>query len=177
MPLLKTMETLLQDLTTIYLTWPKLVLHQTTLSSLNLAYSAGDEGEGAMGGVGGTAGEPDEFSQFSVDASWSDYGWTVGAEYVSREVDRAGVATSMETDGYMLMANYMFTEQFGLTVRHSASEVDNGDEKSEFTICPSYAVTPNWFLLVEYRMDETDDNTGTKTDESDTIAVETIRTF
>jgi hypothetical protein len=139
--------------------------------SFNVAYSAGDE-DNTAGAGGGT---PDEFTQFSVDASWSDFGWTVGAEYVDREVETGAVKT--DTDGFMIMANYMFTEQFGLTARYSTSEIDGTSESIEYTIAPSYAITPNWFVLAEYRVDETDNAAGTTTDEADTIAIETILTF
>ena len=74
----------------------------------------------------------------------------------------------------------MFTEQFGLTARYSTTEddVNNGSEDTEFTIAPSYAITPNWFALVEYRVDEKENRTtGVETVDSNTITVETILTF
>lgn len=148
----------------------KIGLTPTESLSFNLAYSAGDEDSTI-----GAAANSDDFTQFSIDASWSDFGWTVGAEYVDRELEDGAV--SQETDGFMLMVNYMFTEQFGLTARYSQSEVDTVSESTEFTIAPSYAITPNWFVLAEYRMDETENAAGTTTDEADTIAIETILTF
>jgi len=153
-------------------------LTPTESLSFNANYATGDESGAANSSAGATSANPDEVTIFTLDASWSDFGWTVGLEYVSAEVDTNAGVTDSETDGYMVMVNYMFTEQFGLTGRYSTTEDDvaGGDEKNEFTISPSYAVTPNWFLLAEYRMDETEDNTGT-TAESDTIAIESVLTF
>lgn len=150
----------------------KVGITPTDALAVNAAFSGGDEADPDTTDAIVAAGE---HSQFSVDASWSDFGWTVGAEYLAQEVDYNGTET--ETDAFMIMANYMFTEQFGLTLRASQSEVDGGDESTEFTISPGYAITPNWFVLAEYRMDETENNAGTTTAESDTIAVETILTF
>lgn len=137
--------------------------------SFNLSYATEENT------VGGTAAG---FDHISFDVSYSNHGWTVGAEYVTQEQDNNGG----ETDAFMVMANYMFNEQVGVTVRYSAEETDDlvagvtaGDsENSEMTFCVSYAVTPNWSALVEYRTEEDDlvANSG-----MDTIAVETILTF
>jgi hypothetical protein len=153
----------------------KIGLTPTDSLSFNASYSAGDEDAGV-------AGTPaNETNQFSIDASWSDFGWTVGAEYVSNEIENNGT-TTQEVDGFMVMANYMFTEQFGLTARYSNLDYSAGTgtagatDITEYTISPSYAITPNWFVLAEYRVDEGDAGAGDLID-SDTIALETILTF
>lgn len=113
------------------------------------------------------------YDYMSADVSYSNHGWTVGAEYVTKDYD-----VDSETTAYMVMANYMFNEQFGLTARMSVAEDEDADgdttrDASEFTLSASYAITPNWFALVEYRTDE-DDEADTETD---TIAVEALLTF
>jgi hypothetical protein len=123
----------------------------------------------------------------TVDASYTNHGWTVGAEYVSfdRETSTTnGAATAVtnadgnESTAWMLMANYMFNEQMGATVRYSTEETDNAagvsqTDTDEFTFAVSYAVTPNWSALIEYQTMSED---VAKTD-TDTIALETILTF
>jgi len=151
-------------------------LTPTESLSFNANYAQGDETD--VGGVAAGSLTPDELTLYTIDASWSDFGWTVGLEYINVEVDSAaGVAVS-EIDGYMIMANYMFTEQFGLTARISTTEDDVVNiESNEFTISPSYAVTPNWFLLAEYRVDEVEPAGLAKTTDSDTISFESVLTF
>ena len=114
---------------------------------------------------------------WTIDATYSNHGWTVGAEYVNAETESTG--GDIDTDAWMLMVNYMFTEQFGLTARYSVSETDqvtNLVDKDEYAIAASYAFTPNWSGLVEYRVEE-DDNTTNRTIDQNTIALETILTF
>jgi hypothetical protein len=132
---------------------------------------------------------------WTLDASYSNHGWTVGAEYVSIDTDSKTTTTTteMETKAWMLMANYMFTERFGLTGRYSKSEENSGAvgaadvEGKEFTVAASYAFTPNWSGLIEYRSEEFDRGhsltgavgtgvAGSSLD-ADVITVETILTF
>jgi len=96
---------------------------------------------------------PENVNVITVDASYSNHGWTLGAEYVSQDWDN-----SADVDAYMVMANYMFTERFGSTVRYSASELDVAGDSSinELTLAASYAVTPNWNALIEYRTESAD---------------------
>lgn len=137
------------------------------------------------------AGSADDTTVWTIDASYSNHGWTVGAEYISLDNEN-GTAVETETDAWMLMANYMFTEQFGLTARYSESETKNGSykfgaqpavngtvERDEITVAASYAFTPNWSGVLEYRMDDvqvTAVGTNANTD-VDTIAIESILTF
>jgi hypothetical protein len=121
-----------------------------------------------------TAGVSADTDLWTIDGSYSNHGWTLGAEYVSKNIDKGN-----EQDAWMLMVNYMFTEQFGLTGRYSTEETDSVagtkvSDKSEYTLAASYAVTPNWSALVEYRMDKND---LTANSDSNTIALETILTF
>jgi hypothetical protein len=145
--------------------------------SFNLNY--GTESEDATGTVVNS-----EYNLITADVSYSNHGWTVGAEYVSIDPDLAG---AVETTGYMLMANYMINEQFGLTGRYSTTEEDTAGvtaDATEFTFAASYAVTPNWSALIEYRSEEFDaGHTGTGgmaaagDSEANIITLETILTF
>jgi len=150
----------------------KVGLTPTESLSFNASYSFGDEASSVT---------PDKTTQYSLDASWSDFGWTIGAEYVAKEIETAGVKGT-DVDGWMVMANYMFTEQFGLTARYSVLDYSTGSgtaastDITEYCIAPSYAITPNWFVLAEYRVDQGDAGAADLID-SDTIAFETILTF
>lgn len=140
--------------------------------SLNLNYATEDTG---------AAGFDQDFMSF--DVSYSNHGWTVGAEYVMKDIQQGVGAGDQERTAWMLMANYMFTEQFGLTGRISTLEADNPagatiSELQEFTVAASYAITPNWFALVEYRTQEDDkDMTNAARNNFDQITLETLLTF
>jgi hypothetical protein len=131
--------------------------------AVNVNYAIGnDEVHGFSYGAVDTNGDgerndanlvPENVNVITVDASYSNHGWTLGAEYVSQDWDN-----SADVDAYMVMANYMFTERFGSTVRYSASELDVAGDSSinELTLAASYAVTPNWNALIEYRTESAD---------------------
>ncbi|MDQ3002205.1 MAG: porin, partial [Fibrobacterota bacterium] len=60
--------------------------------------------------------------------------------------------------GWLAMVNYKFTDKFATTLRYSALTIDDevdatDDMGSEVTVSPSFAVSPNWLVLAEYRMD------------------------
>ena len=75
------------------------------------------------------------------------------------------------------MANYGW-DKFGLTFRYHESEVEDAtgdtlEELSAFTIAPSYAVSDNLLVVLEYRRDE-DDITNESTN---SFAIEALVTF
>lgn len=76
-------------------------------------------------------------------------------------------------DGYLVMANYAFTDKFGLTFRHSGVELDNGYENTEFTISPGYAFNDNLFGLLEFRTDDFNDDSL----DGESYAAELLYTF
>ncbi|MDF3129382.1 porin [Kiritimatiellaeota bacterium B1221] len=90
---------------------------------------------------------------------WAEYttgALTVAAEYnVLMEIGGA----DGDGDGYLVMANYAFTDKFALTIRTSGVSLDSGYEDTAFTISPSYAINDNLFVLVEARTDDYDDDT------------------
>jgi hypothetical protein len=167
--------------------------------SLNLNY--GTEANSAPTSVAGiagiAAGDVFDSTLLTADLSYSNHGWTVGAEYVVLDEDRANAAgavaaTGTDTTAMMLMVNYMISEQFGLTARYSTAETDVAagakPEATEISLAASYAVTPNWSALIEFRSEEFKNGytngqvadytglTGTKQD-ADVITLETILTF
>lgn len=114
---------------------------------------------------------------------WTSYavgGFTLAAEYSTSE--NAGAAVGIaglgaEADGLLLMANYAW-DKFGLTFRYHESEVETSggvtmEELSAFTIAPSFTVSDNLLLVVEYRADEDD----LADSSSDMFAIEALLTF
>ena len=102
---------------------------------------------------------------------WAEYktgGLTVAGEYNELyEIQGAG----SDGDGYLVMVNYDWGKP-ALTFRHSAVELDNGYEDTEFTICPSYQLAEPLLVLAEYRHDDYGD-----AGEADTIAAEATFVF
>jgi len=87
-------------------------------------------------------------------------------------------ADGNEGFGWLLMANYGFTDKLGLTLRTSALNVEDATgaditDDQKFTIAPSYALTDNLSFVFEYNrlMDQLNDI------DYDTVAFETIVTF
>jgi len=168
--------------------------------SFNANYATGEEGSNSANfatvGTNGTSlsipvnvpnsvpsGSDIDADLFTIDASWSNYGWTLGAEYASLDLENAAGVT-LETDAWMFMANYAFTEQFALTGRYSTAEGKTGGDLSEISISPSYAFTPNWLGLVEYRKESGSATYagaaagfGLGTADADIITLETILSF
>jgi hypothetical protein len=112
--------------------------------------------------------------KINVWASYSEGPLTLAVELNEAENSKA---VGTESDGYMLMANYAF-EDFALTVRYHDWEVEDStgatiEERSGITIAPSFELSDNLLIVLEYRMEE-DDVTG---DDTNTIAVEALLTF
>ncbi len=104
---------------------------------------------------------------------WAEYkvgALTLAAEYNSL-MEIGG--PDGDGDGYLLMANYAFTDKCALTFRHSYVELDNGYENTEYTISPSYKITDNLLGLLEFRTDEYDDSSL----DGESYAVELLYTF
>lgn len=90
-------------------------------------------------------------------ASYSKDALTLAVEYNMAE-DSAYIGS--DASGYLLMANYAFTDKVGLTLRYNDWEIENAsgittEDSSGFTISPSYVVNDNLLMVFEYRMDET----------------------
>jgi len=101
----------------------------------------------------------DEDATVEEDASqqllnaWASYAFgplTVAGEYnLLLDWD-----VSDETgNGYLVMANYKFTDMFAATLRHSGMFYADLDPFYEFTVSPSVAISANWLVLAEFRYD------------------------
>jgi hypothetical protein len=155
--------------------------------SFNVNAAFGDEGNSATTtttgtviptGTSTTSATKVDAQLLTADVQWANYGWTVGAEVVAREAKMT--ASKAEDTGFSLMANYAFTERFALTGRFSTVDKDTtagttkkSTDRKEISISPSYAFTPNWLGLVEFRQD---DYSAANSDTT-TIAVETTLSF
>ncbi len=120
-------------------------------------------------------GTDEDKEKINVWASYASGPLTLAAEFNDAE---NSYALGTESDGYLLMANYAF-ENFGLTVRYHEWEVEDSasgatvEEMNGITIAPSFALSDNLLVVVEYRMDE-NEVTGVDTD---TFSVEALVTF
>ncbi len=118
-------------------------------------------------------GTDEDKTLFNLWASYAQGGLTLAAEFNSSE-NTAGLDT--EATGYLLMANYGFTDSFGLTARYHDWEVEDSsgaviEDATGFTLAPSYAVSDNLLMVFEYRMDEVNNQ------DSDSLAIEALVTF
>ena len=105
---------------------------------------------------------------------WSSYildEWTFAAEYNQSENAPAAVGfagVGAEANGYLLLANYVW-DRAGVTFRYSTHEVETNsgttvEDLKAFTIAPSYMVSENLLIILEYRRDKdsiTNESTNT----------------
>jgi hypothetical protein len=98
----------------------------------------------------------------NVWASYAKGPLTAAAEFNYLLNWNAGVGAAAINDatgmGWLAMVNYKATEKLGVTLRYSALTIDDeagatDDMGSEVTLSPSYAISPNWLVLAEARMD------------------------
>lgn len=135
--------------------------------AFNVNFATADEG--AANGTGTTAVNERDTTLVTADIKWSNYGWTLAAEYAQLDQDKNTTTTAdIENTAMSFMANYAFTERFAVTARYSVNEYDNGivdtatskdGDATEFSISPSYAFTPNWLGSIEYRSESVDAGT------------------
>jgi hypothetical protein len=91
----------------------------------------------------------DHISQFNTFLTYQTGGLTLGIEYDLWDI------YAVEMWDVMLMANYQFNNLFGLTFRYSHEDFDvdalgqEGDT-DRFTLSPSFSVTDNLTILLEY---------------------------
>lgn len=106
-------------------------------------------------------------------ASYSAGALTLAAEYNIAE-DSAFVGS--DASGYLLMANYIISDNVGLTLRYNDWEIEDAlgatyEDATGITISPSYVVNDNLTMIFEYRMDEINDV------DVNSFAVEALITF
>ncbi len=107
-------------------------------------------------------------------ASYSVDSLTLAAEYNTAE---DSMFVGSDASGYLLMANYGFSNDWGFTVRYHDYEVEDAAgatfvEQSAITLSPSYVVNDNLLMVFEYRMN--DNGAGADVDE---LAIEALVTF
>ncbi len=122
------------------------------------------------------AGTDETTEMFNVWGSYSAGPLTLAAEMNTSE-NTAAAGAGVDADGYLLMANYAF-DSFALTLRYHAWELEDDagmtlEDMSGLTIAPSFNLTENLLIVLEYRMDE-DKLSGT---DINTFAVEALVTF
>jgi hypothetical protein len=106
-------------------------------------------------------------------ASYSKDALTLAAEYNTAE-DSAFVGS--DASGFLVMANYAFTDKIGLTLRYNDWDIEDAtgatfEDATGITISPSYTVNDNLIMVFEYRMDEVNDV------DINSFAVEALITF
>ena len=104
----------------------------------------------------------------------------LAAEY--SEIDRSGYAAgagrtaaenNADSDAYLLLADYDFSDKFWVAVRLSnAEQLGNGGDYEKFTIAPNYAITESLGAIIEYS--DIEDGNNNKSEE---YAVELTYTF
>lgn len=119
-------------------------------------------------------GTEEDKEKMNVWASYAEGPLTIAAEYNQAE---NSYALGTESDGYLLMGNYDF-DSFALTVRYHQWEVEDSfgasvEDMKGITVAPSFSVSDNLLVVLEYRMDE---NALTGKD-TNTFAIEALVTF
>jgi len=125
-------------------------------------------------GNGGTFETEDKIN---VWASYGIGGLTLAAEY--NTADNLGGTKDAEADGYLLMANYAWS-QFGVTLRYHAWEQENAAgatvrDTTGITIAPSYAATDYLTFVLEYKTE--DEEATTAFNDKDSLAFEALVVF
>ncbi|MCS6772277.1 MAG: porin [Kiritimatiellae bacterium] len=104
---------------------------------------------------------------------WAEYktgGLTLAGEF-NQLYDVQGAGS--DGTGYLVMVNYDWGK-LGLTLRHSAVDLDNGYENTEYTISPNLELAANLSAIFEVRFDEYE---GGDTDDATTYAAELLFVF
>ena len=118
----------------------------------------------------------DHISQFNTFLTYKTGGLTLGFEYDNWDI------YALDMWDIMLMGNYQFNNVFGLTLRYSHEdfEVDgmraNGDT-DRFTLSPSFSVTDNLTILLEYSHVSLDSTALGGSYDADEVYAETLFNF
>ena len=118
----------------------------------------------------------DHISQFNTFLTYKTGGLTLGFEYDLWDI------YIVDMWNIMLMANYQFNNFFGLTFRYSHEdfEIDAFNTKGEtdrFTLSPSFSVTDNLTILLEYSHINLDSANIGGSKDADEVYAETIFSF
>jgi hypothetical protein len=118
----------------------------------------------------------DHISQFNTFLTYKTGGLTLGIEYDMWDI------YALEMWDLMLMANYQFTNVFALTFRYSHEDFevdglgDSGDT-DRFTLSPSFSVTDNLTILLEYSRVSMDSTALGGSYNADEVYAETLFNF
>ena len=123
--------------------------------------------------VGDSAGRNLDTKKINMWASYVKGPLTLAVEY---NISENSFDADTEGSGYLAMANYNFGNNIGLTLRYNAWEFEDAsgvtiEESTGITISPSYVVNDNLLIVLEYRMDDTNDV------DINSLAVEALITF
>jgi hypothetical protein len=118
----------------------------------------------------------DHISQFNTFLTYKTGGLTLGFEYDLWDI------YIVDMWNIMLMANYQFNNLFGLTLRYSHEdfEIDAFSSKGDtdrFTLSPSFSVTDNLTILLEYSHVNLDSASIGGSKDADEVYAETIFNF
>ena len=118
----------------------------------------------------------DHISQFNTFLTYKTGGLTLGFEYDLWDI------YIVDMWNIMLMANYQFNNVFGLTFRYSHEdfEIDAFGDKGDtnrFTLSPSFSVTDNFTILLEYSHISLDSTGLGGSKDADEVYAETIFNF
>ncbi|MEI6891551.1 MAG: outer membrane beta-barrel protein [Pontiella sp.] len=126
--------------------------------------------------VGGAVEDRTSYDKMLLNI-WASY--VLGDLTLAAEFNGVAGWEAKDEDGYgwLLMANYKFTEKLGLTLRTSALTIDDASDTTitedlKFTIAPSYTFTDNFSMVAEFNTIEDVANESTQT-----YALEGILTF
>jgi hypothetical protein len=118
----------------------------------------------------------DHISQFNTFLTYQTGGLTLGIEYDMWDI------YIVDMWNVMLMGNYQFNNLFGLTLRYSHEdfEIDafsmDGDT-DRFTISPSFSITDNFTILLEYSHISLDSTALGGSYDADEVYAETLFSF
>jgi len=118
----------------------------------------------------------DHISQFNTFLTYKTGGLTLGIEYDMWDI------YALDMWDLMLMGNYQFNNVFGLTLRYSHEDFEvNGLAASgntdRFTLSPSFSVTDNLTILLEYSHVSLDSTALGGSYDADEVYAETIFNF
>ena len=96
----------------------------------------------------------------------------LAGEYIEASTTGSSVAAeNVENDGYLLLADYDFSDKIGVAVRLSNQEQGADGDYEKLTIAPNYAITDSLGAILEYSDIEDNGN------DSEEYAVELTFTF
>jgi len=99
-------------------------------------------------------GSDDDIEQFNAWLAYNDRALTLAVEFDDWNIKNQDIWD------VMLMGNYQFNDFFGLTLRYSHEDEDNGDESDRITLYTSFTVTDNLSLGLEYSHASVDEHGG-----------------